>query len=863
MNYQDSNPTVVESVRDLQGKALEVVADVGLGREERFNRASELFSAAVAAGEGLRDECMVDLFVDYGSLLVSYKKDVEAEGYFERALSLCRELESAEPFVYEDRLAGVLCRLGDVHCGIEKYPGAESEYSEALAIYYRLGEKKPEEFEGKDAYVMNKLAGVHHKQGKDDEADTEYQWVRITYYGLAAEKPEKFGCLQAWNLKDLAYLHKDMGQKEAAKQEIKEAWNIISDFDKKYPGTYRLDVAKMLWSMAVLHREINNIKTAVKEYVQAVGIYKGLPEAYDMDKANILYELGILYEELGNLDDAKKVYKKVRKICDEIVRKNDDRKDEALTLLEKIKGKDLNVHVNVLGYLLIILLVLGFVFCAYHIVGAIRNYFEKPKPVTKSAVATPKKAKSDNRTGFEELFEKEDVNIATGKDSGARAAATDSGTAAEVEADVKLFILGLECYKKGDYRNAFDYFQDGAALGNASAMYYLGLMFENGNWIQRDYLKAEEWYEKAAKSGNSDASKKLSALRNNVDYLLRAGVKNYKERNYQKALYYFQKAAEQNESNAMCYLGVMCFNGYGVEKDVMKAAEWYEKSAKLGNATASTNLANLQESHEYLYSLGLRRFQTGNYAWAVDSFVKAAAKGNSDAMYYLGLIYERGYGGEKDPLKAEEWYKKAAAKGNSDARKKLSVKEKKEENKDKKGKTETIENKKEREAKAEEKNEDLKAQSAEELFRSGFEKYEKGEYSDARKLLLKAAEMNNSDAMRYLGAICLVYKDYANGVKWYERSAELKNDHAMFDLGILYQKGNDGIRDVGKAIKWYEKAGNLGNVLAMKELGNIYYYGNGVQKNYVKAREWYTKAANLGDSDSRVMLNVMNTLKHK
>ncbi len=50
-----------------------------------------------------------------------------------------------------------------------------------------------------------------------------------------------------------------------------------------------------------------------------------------------------------------------------------------------------------------------------------------------------------------------------------------------------------------------------------------------------------------------------------------------------------------------------------------------------------------------------------NYQKAFEWFSKAAAQDNAEAKYYLGILYEEGYGVTQDYKKAFEWYSKAAA----------------------------------------------------------------------------------------------------------------------------------------------------------------------------------------------------------
>jgi hypothetical protein len=54
-------------------------------------------------------------------------------------------------------------------------------------------------------------------------------------------------------------------------------------------------------------------------------------------------------------------------------------------------------------------------------------------------------------------------------------------------------------------------------------------------------------------------------------------------------------------------------------------------------------------------------------------FLKAAAQGNADAQFNLGLLYQNGQGVPKDPSLAIHWYLAAAARGNASAQINLGV----------------------------------------------------------------------------------------------------------------------------------------------------------------------------------------------
>ena len=74
--------------------------------------------------------------------------------------------------------------------------------------------------------------------------------------------------------------------------------------------------------------------------------------------------------------------------------------------------------------------------------------------------------------------------------------------------------------------------------------------------------------------------------------------------------------------------------------------EYYLKAAEKGNDNALFNIG-------LLYDNGERVEQ--DYSKAMEYYLKAAEKGNVDAFYNIGYLYENGYGVEQDHLKAIEY----------------------------------------------------------------------------------------------------------------------------------------------------------------------------------------------------------------
>ena len=152
-----------------------------------------------------------------------------------------------------------------------------------------------------------------------------------------------------------------------------------------------------------------------------------------------------------------------------------------------------------------------------------------------------------------------------------------------------------------------------ANSGRASAMFELGVMYDEGQGVEQDYKVAAEWYLKAANLG---------------------------------------------DASAMSNLGVMYDRGQGVEQDYTKAAELYRQAATLGCTSGMNNLGEL-----YREGSGV----TQDFEEALVWYSKAANLGNSESMFMLGLMYQNGQGVAQSHGTAAEWVRKAVESGHQGA----------------------------------------------------------------------------------------------------------------------------------------------------------------------------------------------------
>jgi uncharacterized protein len=202
-------------------------------------------------------------------------------------------------------------------------------------------------------------------------------------------------------------------------------------------------------------------------------------------------------------------------------------------------------------------------------------------------------------------------------------------------------LLG-DVYSKGklvdrNVKQAFDWYETAANLGNTKAMHRLGLLLLTGELGTVETDTAIKWFELAAQKGNQKAIRELTKLGKSKDPKLELENKDN-----------LITETSDNEIDVKAKSYYMLGQQYR-DKDPVQAAYWLRKAAKRNHTEAAFELAQL-------YNSG----QLGKNVRAVAvRFFKSAAKSNHlGAMKALIDVYSKGDIIKADSQQVAKWQKR-------------------------------------------------------------------------------------------------------------------------------------------------------------------------------------------------------------
>lgn len=240
------------------------------------------------------------------------------------------------------------------------------------------------------------------------------------------------------------------------------------------------------------------------------------------------------------------------------------------------------------------------------------------------------------------------------------------------------------------------------------------------------------------------------------------------------------ESAEQGDRDAQYKVGDHYYHGLGIPRNFVEAVKWYKKSAEQGNAWGENNLAVC-----YANGRGVPKNEKEAFHW----YTIAAKQGHAPAQSNLGACYFYGLGTSVDHAEAVNWYRKAAEQEDHVAQLNLAF-----------------------------------------CYEAGT-----GVTNDSKlaaKWFLKSAEHGNAIAQWKYSGYCYGRGDTKEMIRWLHESASQDFAAAQYNLGILYERGEEASRDREAAIQWMRKAAANGDQHAKEWLKEHALNGRPSQTTY-------------------------------
>lgn len=386
--------------------------------------------------------------------------------------------------------------------------------------------------------------------------------------------------------------------------------------------------------------------------------------------------------------------------------------------------------------------------------------------------------------------------------------------AAEADSHQALFSMSL-CYSFGKYleqddEQAFVLLEQSVECeATADKVQKLADMYKDGKGVELDYQKAVACYQWATDNGSFVAASRLASMykegkgvEQNDEMANMLAMRSYELMQWQlfdiMPLEIAISEAEKGNPSAMFQLGGRYHKGEGVEPDMQKAIEWWQKAAEKGHTDSQWNLASIYHDG----TLVDKDFDKARY------WLEKGLEADSPAAHY-GMAYSLFYGDmyEQNLVKALKHFRKAVEGGYHDADRGYI---------------------------------DMR------WFGNGAEMNREEVISTYKDLA------ENSDAIAMYNLYTFYYDDTYDGhdnnlaAKYLKQSADAGYIEAIVTLGQQLLDDELFPEDKDAAFNYFAQAADQGNMEAQAWLGYCLEFGFGTDKDVNKAIELFTVAAGTG-----------------
>ena len=290
--------------------------------------------------------------------------------------------------------------------------------------------------------------------------------------------------------------------------------------------------------------------------------------------------------------------------------------------------------------------------------------------------------------------------------------------------------------------------------------------------------------------------------------------------NYTESLKWYEAAADKNYGKACSALGYFYLNGCGVDRDFDTAKDYFTRAIKYGD----------EEGYVGYGRIILEQKEEENYHLAFLDFKEAAAVVLLDGVYYMGYMYQNGYGVTENINKAVFSYNLVLLNQTDAIEDRFAV--------------------------------NSSTTGLGIIYATG--KLEKADGKKAIEYFESAAEDGFAPAQYYLGTMYLngiaTNRDYEEALNCFESAGEKDYAPALCQIGYMYFNGLGVDSDYEQAVYYQKLAAAQGYAPAQINLGFLYENGYGVEKNLQTALSYYRLANEQGyEGATEAIVRMMDT----
>ena len=156
----------------------------------------------------------------------------------------------------------------------------------------------------------------------------------------------------------------------------------------------------------------------------------------------------------------------------------------------------------------------------------------------------------------------------------------------------KRYEKAYEMYKLGQYEEAFEVFNELASRGHLESQYRVGVCYDRGRGVKKNYEFDLKWYKKAAEKGN------------HIDAQINLANIFYEQQKYAEAIKYFKLASNSGDYLAKENLARIYLFGHGnfssFQEAKIEILSLLEESYKLGNTEAKSLIQIVNNLNNYV-----------------------------------------------------------------------------------------------------------------------------------------------------------------------------------------------------------------------------------------------------------------------